>query len=421
MTHAQKTLVFSGLRAGLAVSADQIFYDALSPIFSHWPFSVESDSSQETFAALELKDGRYTLSSPFMDKPLSYGDPVNAICAIVAELAWLRLREDPSLLCLHGAAAEVAGRLVVFPATRRAGKSTLSVALAAAGIRMFTDDFLPLSIADNGIISGISNGISPRLRLPIPEQIGPVAKKYISDRQTIANRQYAYVAPAGAESVRFNERAPLGAIVFLDRKDGNTPELNRIGKAEALKVLIKQNFSRAGNAGDILSMLEFLAHNLPAYTLSYDDAEPAIDLIKSRFSSWEAPLATYQPEAVLCNEVEDGLKPYTKYDNVTVGQFEQAEGIKVVSSDGKQFLTGRNGQSIHYLNEGAAMIWQILSEPTDLNEAVEILLAAFPELEHSQVKNDVLRCFKDFAVNGLLRKLETTIVAGPQPARLHAN
>lgn len=420
MNHSQRYIFFEGLNAGLSIKADNAFIEPFPLIFSHWPYEITSQAGREVFASIEQSNGYYTLSSPYISKAEPYREPVNAICAIVAELAWARLREDPSLLCLHGAAAEFGGRLVVFPATRRAGKSTLSVAMAAAGIRLFTDDFLPLSISEHGAINGISSGVSPRLRLPMPPQIGPRAESFLTVRKAVSNGQYTYVAPLNTEIAAFNESAPLGGIVFLDRIDGATARLDQVGKAEALKILVQQNFSRAGNAGDILAMLEFLAKNLPAYTLIYDDAEPAITILQQNFANWGAPLPHYQPQATLANDAKDGLRPFTTYNDVSSGQFEHAAGVQVVSADGKQFLTGRNGQSIHYLNEGAAMVWQILAEPTDIEEAADILSAAFPEQPRAQIEKDVLRCFKDFAKNGLLNQVEAILSAVPHPVEIHA-
>jgi len=412
MNLKQEYLLLEGLDAGIALKVDSGFHDSLPFIFSHWPYEVVSKTDREIFATMELKEnGRFYFTSPFIDSNDSYRDAVNAICAIVAELAWQRLREDPSLLCIHGAAAEFAGRLVVFPATRKAGKSTLSVAMAAAGIRMFTDDFLPISVGDDGIISGISSGVSPRLRLPLPVQIGEVAKGFLERRAHISNKQYAYVKPLETENARYGEMRPLGGFVFLERVDGAAAEISEISTAKALKALIYQNFSRAGDAGDILAMLEFVALNLPCYLLKYDEAEPAIALLKARFSTWDRPLPHYWPRAKLGNEAENGAIPFACYTEVDRGQFEHAENVKVVSTDGQRFLTGRNGQSIHYLNEGAALIWQILSEPTSVEEAVEILLAAFPEQARANIEKDVLRSFTEFGKNGLLQKIESA----PQP------
>lgn len=415
MDAKQKYLFLEGIEAGISLKVDSLFLESLPYIFSHWPYEIVSETKRDLFARMELKDnGRFYFTSPFIDSKDSYRDALNAICALVAELAWQRLREDPSLLCIHGAAADFAGRLVVFPATRKAGKSTLSVAMAAAGIRMFTDDFLPISVEDDGIIRGVSSGVSPRLRLPLPDQIGETAKAFMAQRPLLSNKQYTYVKPLTSENGHFGETMPLGGFVFLERSDGATAEITEITTADALKTLIYQNFSRAGNAGDILSMLEFVATNLPCYLLKYDEAEPAIALLGRHFAAWEAPLPQYHPRAKLTNEAEHGAIPFIRHEDVSLGQFTHAEGVQVVSTDGKRFLTGRNGQSIHYLNEGAALIWQILSEPTSVKEAVEILLAAFPEQAQTQVEQDVLRCLKDFGNNGLLHKIEPTADSAAQ-------
>lgn len=410
MEMAQKYLLLDGIKAGIALNVDSAFVEALPSVLSHWPFEVVSETTREIFATMTRRDdGRYAFTSPFIEKKDSYRDALNAICAIVAELAWQRLREEPSLLCIHGAAADFGGRLVVFPATRKAGKSTLSVAMAAAGIRMYTDDFLPVSVEKDGIVQGISCGISPRLRLPLPAQIGKTATAYMARRPLYSNTQYTYVQPDKAENAQFGDALPLGGIVFLERTDGAQAEISEISKAQALKTLISQNFSRSGHAADILEMLEFVASNLPTYLLRYDHAEPAIVTLKAQFSDWKAPVPQYFPKAKRTMDAEQGLKPFDRYHDVSCGQFEHADGVNVVSTDGQQFLTGRNGQSIHYLNEGAALIWQILEEPTSVAEAVEILSAAFPEQPLAQIEKDVLGCFKDFGKNGLLRKIEATM------------
>ena len=72
-----------------------------------------------------------------------HGDRVDAACSFIVDLIRAYIAAAPSLLCLHGAAAEFAGRLVVFPTPYRSGKSTLTAYLAAAGVRVYADDILP--------------------------------------------------------------------------------------------------------------------------------------------------------------------------------------------------------------------------------------------------------------------------------------
>lgn len=410
-------LSFEGLEATVSLRVDQSFRAALPTVFPNWPHKIVPASST-SFATVTLEGEKYTLESPFMDKAITFSDPANTLCALIVELAWARLRENPQHLCLHGAAIEFAGRLLIFPSTRRAGKSTLTVALAAAGKKIFTDDFLPLEISTDGLVQGISSGISPRLRRPVPRQIGSKAVAYIGARNMIANRQYQFVSPRSSELAAFGDTAPIGGMIFLEREDGATASIERVSHADALTKLIKQNFSRAMNAAGILKMLEFITRSAPAYRLKYDETEPAIALLEGHFQTWAGspPALPEQIAEDLLASALDIAVPETTIDT-SIGRFLQANDVTVVSSDGKKFLTGRNGKSIHYLNDGAAIIWQLLDEPTSISEAIEMLCTIYPDQPAEQIRTDVEATFREFALNKLLQKPEQIC----QPAAFEAN
>jgi len=406
MINISGNLQFDGLNSCITLVVDQRFYDALQIAFPHWPFSITDAPASTVFATIVLADNKYTLSSPFMEEAKSYDDPVNTICALIVELAWARLREDTKLLCLHGAAVEINGRLLVFPSTRRAGKSTLSVAMAAAGNKVFTDDFLPLQISKSGQIFGLASGISPRLRLPAPQQLGKTAQEYIKDRRWISNRQYQYIAPFKDHLAHFGDTAPIGGLIFLDRKDGVKATLSEVSQSETLKTLVMQNFSRAINAGSILKMLQFIAGSAPSYTLEYDATEDAIQLLEHHFKEWKSP-----PPAVKGVLGETFFSSALNAEqhaalDISAGPLMQAKGITEISSDGKNFLSGQNGKSIHYLNDGAATIWRLLAEPVSVEEIIEILCAVFPEHPAEDIKRDVLATVGSFARNGLLMNVD---------------
>ena len=395
-------LRFEGLDATVELRVDQKFIDALPAVFPHWPHEI-LDVTDEAFATVSLAEDRYVLSSPFMDENRTYKDPANTLCSLIVELAWARLREDEKMLCLHGAAIEFGNRLVIFPSTRRAGKSTLTVALAAAGKKVFTDDFLPLKVSNNQLL-GVSSGISPRLRLPLPEQIGPIAQKYINERSMIANRQYRFVAPKQGELANFGDCAPIGSLVFLERSDGAGAKIEAVSHADALTALIKQNFSRAMNAAGILKMLDFISKSAPAFRLIYDEAEPAIALLEQHFNAWDTPVPTFSADlnTSIFQSALDIEEPIHLTD-ILNGSFCQASGITEASADGMRFLTGRNGKSIHYLNDGAALMWHLLEEPTSVQEAIEMLCAVFPDHPPEDIRRDVIATFTDFARNSLLQ------------------
>lgn len=410
----QKHLVLEGLAQSIALSVDDRFIEALDFVFTNWPFEILDNSEDISFLSVEYRDEQYQLSSEHLDKPLFWGDPLNAICEMIVEIAWALLRQEPSVLCLHGAAIEFNGRLVVFPATRRAGKSTLSVALAAAGHKIFTDDFLPVKLSEDQILLGLSNGISPRLRLPVPESFGERANVYVENRSFIANRQYRYVTPQEGEVATFGEAAPLGALVYLQREDFADACIEPISKTEALRDLIVQNFSRAINAEGILRLLDFAASELPIYRLKYHDIEQAITVLQQEFSTWPnaVPRVSEEVSKEMFGLVHD-QPSLAKALDVTQGSFVRKMEIFVAEADGKKFLAGKNGKSIHLLNNLAAAIWNLLSDPISLDEATAIVATAFPEQEQDQIAHDVSQVLKSFASHGLLKMMPDKYVSAP--------
>lgn len=395
-------LKFKGLEACILLQVDAEFTESLNIVFAHWPFQLLQTPAQNSFADITLSQGKYTISSPFMAAPEHFKDPVNTICRLVVELAWAQLRERPELLCLHGAAVEMSGRLVVLPSTRRAGKSTLSLAMMAAGMKVFTDDFLPLEVAADNVIHGLSQGIATRLRHPLPDQAGPRTKAYFDARKHVENRQYRYIAAEPGNAARIGDAAPIGALVFLEQQPGCAPDLRPIAKSEALTALVRQNFSRAMNATAILKVLAAIVEGAPAYRLSYDQVEPAIDTLRAQFDrpeSWPAAAAKVDAHAPReAPAAEAQMLPANWPDLALI----RRQDVSEVSLEGKRYLAGGNDRNIIYLNESAAAIWQLLSQPSTLADIVELLAAAFPEQDPARLTDDVTATLQAFAGNQLV-------------------
>ena len=407
-------LTFQNLGAAVSLNVDQRFLDALRAVFLNWPFELSADSESPVFASVCYKDKRYKISSPFMEEPVSYTDPVNAICSMIVELAWAHLRAETSLLCLHGAAVKMNGRLVVFPNARRAGKSTLSVAMMAAGYKLYTDDFLPLVIDGENQICGFSHGIAPRLRLPVAEQIGERAELYIKGRGFVANRQYQYVIPNAGESAKFGDTAVVGALVFLEQKENVAPSIEIVDSTQTLRMLLTQNFSRAMNSDGILEILAALASNAPAYVMQYSDVESAIMLLEDQLADWQSN------PAVIENGTGANFGPAGQFESAPeIANWRgtaliQASGVKEIATEGSRFLSDPSGRNIHYLNAGATNIWRILEQPASVAEVVEILAAVFPEQPVEIIRHDVSAAVQQFVDNGLVKPAQADPL-GNQP------
>ncbi len=84
--------------------------------------------------------------------PVPAARPEIARMLILGQVFALALHGD-GLLCLHGSGVAIAGRGIAFLAPKFHGKSTLALALTAAGARLITDDLV-----------AIETGAQPRLR-----------------------------------------------------------------------------------------------------------------------------------------------------------------------------------------------------------------------------------------------------------------
>ena len=325
------------------------------------------------------------------------------VCDLVAEMAWERLRSDPGLLCLHAAAVAFDDTLVVMPNARRAGKSTLAVALARLGHRLLTDDVLPVRHApDRQTFVGIANGIAPRLRLPLPEGFSPAFHDWVGQDIGPANRQYKYltsapIAPGGTE-------IPLGAIVALDRQDDATPpRLDPIPREEALASLIQQNFARAAHSARILDSADRLTRGLPAFRLTYHSGEEAAGFLSTHPALQNLPIpvvaASGQPDQPSPLSQPAPERPH--FDAAL--PYVQAPGVAETHAGADHFLADSSGQAIHRLNPGSAVIWRLLCEPADLAEVTSLLASLYEDTPPDQIRADSETVMRHLAETGLIR------------------
>ena len=148
-----RDIFFQGVTAPLRLDGAEAVIPLLQEIAAGWPFRLaQADPAVVPFFTIRQIEGdaRLRCESHAEDRPPQLWDPVNAVCDALASLAVALPLSDPRLICLHAAGGAMSGQLVVFPNIRRAGKSTLSVALARAGHRVFSDDVVPLSFPSEG-------------------------------------------------------------------------------------------------------------------------------------------------------------------------------------------------------------------------------------------------------------------------------
>jgi len=393
-----QTLRYAGLNAPLRVGSPDLVRPLLDPVLAAWPVAeVGADlAGAAPFATLHPTDKeRWALEAPLAQNPLAQHDPVNAICDLVVEMSWERLRSHPDLLCLHAAALRFDDSLVIFPNARRAGKSLLTATLSRLGHAVFSDDFVPLSVdAQTQVISGIANGIAPRLRLPLPDNLSESLDNWITGRIGPSNKQYGYLA--GIDLPQSGIAAPVGAIVVLEGDPTLTepPTLTPITQEEAMAVLVTQNFGRQVHAGAILRVTDALTRSVPVLRLRYNSVEEAAGLLHESPALRDLgaaqmpkadqpgvlPLAPLDLPEVQCAVPVDLEQAFTKLPDTTECQTETC-----------LYLADGLGVAIHRLNPVSTVIWKLLDEPLTGLEMVEVMQELYPDVPHDHLRRDIAR------------------------------
>lgn len=207
---------------------------------------------------------------------------MSALCSFHFELIDWFIAENDNMLCLHCAAAQFNDGLVIFPTVVRSGKSTLSVHLAASGVRLFCDDVLPIEPSRN---HGLALGILPRIRLPLPSRTSAFFRNFINNHQGLHNQHYLYVNLPRYLLAPLGEALPIRGIVLLERKSKTQPRLQVADKADTLSEVIQQNFARQLPGTHILDRLHQIVSNAECFTLRYSTGKQAVALLQDNFGS----------------------------------------------------------------------------------------------------------------------------------------
>ncbi|MEM7464283.1 MAG: PqqD family protein [Pseudomonadota bacterium] len=375
-------------------------------ILCAWPHETGPGLPQgeSPFLFVERRGCNYSMHLELTNQSKIFSDPVDLVCAAIVEIAWETLRCNPDWLCLHCAAVEKNGRLIIFPNMRRAGKTTLTTALGLRGLNVYTDDFMALTVQNDGQVLGMASGIATRMRLPWPRNISGAFKIGLSSSELVRGARYSYHAVSRNMPVRRGHRSPVGAVVILDFENDRKAELLPINRAEALRATITQNFSRAGNSGRILQILYFLICNLKTFRLRYSDTEEAADLIENHFGSWETPLPK---EPALKPGLASHIAPdFTMNQNrlrlPTGKQFVRSPDVVEYELDDTRFLADGKGYGIYKLDQLSGAAWNVLETPATADEIIELFQQAFPDQPVDRIACDVQKLLRGLLRNRLI-------------------
>lgn len=397
MQHMRRTevLEFSAFPVSIRARVDAAMTPMIAPLLKGW--SISPSGNSEVLPELEIlsdSDGRMTIRGPYVGQEYSLADPVDGVCSFIAEVLKVQANESSAEMCVHSAAAVFCDRAVLFPAAFRAGKSTLSAVLASRGLRIIGDDAVFISPIHQ---TAVSSGISPRMRLPLPEDLANPTKEFIERSMCLAGKRYGYLSMPGKGLLTNGEPVPIGAFVYLKRNPDGAATLSEAPKAEALRTLIWQNFARQMPAGRILACLSNLVASRPTLELQYSKAEDAADLLESRFSVW--------PEESV-SESNDSLLFADYRSSIDDPRWHAKPNIVEHSLDAGHFIADEDSGRIFHLNITAGAIWRMLSVGEDTKVVTSLLSEAFPEIDSKLIAEDVDSLVQSFSENGLLMPTE---------------
>lgn len=383
-------IALDGLSEPIALRRCDALLPALTAILGSWRFRiVEASDETGERAAISVRRvaGSYRIRSPWLDEPVVERTEVGAVFSLAAELACAFAEGRPDRLCFHCAAVEIDNHLIVFPNSERAGKSTLAVRLTAQGLRLFADDVLPISETCR---EGISLGIAPRLRLPIPSRAGSALRTFVETHRGPSDDEYLYLALPAARLAPHGETAALGATIFLDRRQSAAAKLAPLARGHALHQLIIQNFAPAGTSFPTLKRLSALIRRTACFSLTYSDLDGAAKLLSDRFSAAHAPWRQHAIELSADEEYRNiGVEVACHSIRPRATHYRQRPDVSLCSVDNDIFLVKPGEDAVFHLNVVAASLWRLLEQPTTRTAAIAAVGQAFPAADARRIRRDV--------------------------------
>jgi hypothetical protein len=382
-------LDFPGLARPVLLPDDGRLAGELSRILRGWTPRISRDAATpaDALARLEARDGGYCLHSALLDAPLPGLSAASALCALVADLAQDFYEQRPGSLALHCGAFRIAGRLVALAGTAHAGKSTLITRLGAEpDLEIFGDDVLPL-LSDG---RAFALGIAPRLRLPLPEASSAALRAHVARWAGPRDGRYAYVVTPNLAS--HGTRAPLAALVVLQRRPDGPARLHHVAQAEALHHLLARNM--AGTPGAAFEDARALAARLVCVKLVYSGLEEAVALLRRAFGGVTEDLPpSLGPEIPPLMPRFPPAPPHRPY--------RRAAGVVLRRHGGAGFLWRAGEAGFWQVNAVAHAVWAMLEHPASAAELAAALAEVFSAVPPGTLQGDVAALLGGLAAHGL--------------------
>lgn len=278
MTH--RASGFASPTRPVIVDAPQALLDLTRAQAPHWPEAEGADNAVHV-TALTADDGSVRFTASSYDAPDVVLPPgLLAANGLIGTVIGAFVAADPDWICLHAAAVALGQGerqgLTVLLGDTMAGKSTLAMALAASGARLWCDDRLPLSRD----MQGLALGLRPKLRLPLPESAPTQFATLVEARGTAREGSMVYLALERETQAAFGEVLPVRRLITLERsRQPQAPELTQSGIGETVKHLVPVTFAPHLDPMTRLTRLRQVATACECRHLTYGDSFEAAEFL----------------------------------------------------------------------------------------------------------------------------------------------
>lgn len=368
--------------------------NALVLLLKGWPMcqAIAFTRIRRSFLQVRRAGDRYLIRRSDDGWVAHEESDVCAAATTIVEIVDAYVAHAPELGALHAGAAAFGGRMVLFPAIRRAGKSTLITRLAAAGHRIFADDLIPIDLASG---EGVSTGCLPRPRIPFPLSIDADFAVFIERHIVLRDDRYAYVDPGRDRHACFGERLPIGAVVLLDRSAAPIEAtIEPAAPDRVLWSLVTQETRRPRPAQEMLDSYLGLLGRIACLSLRYHDLEDAVACLEKAFAAWPAQATPAS------KPTEASALPAWSSDNLPVYRQSPHAVLRIVGDTG--FLVDPRTDATHHLNTTGLAIWRMIGNDMAEEDIVAILRDAFPEVGPETLAADVRAAIAGMVASGLL-------------------
>ncbi len=332
--------------------------------------------------------GRFRLYSRAVEGPMDGLDTATALCALIADLAqaWCEgLRGDA--FGLHAGAVAMGGTGVILAGSWRAGKSTLVARLSMdPGVMVLADDVTPLTAA--GRLTAL--GIAPRLRLPLPDGVGPTFRAHVERWLGPRDARYGYLrapglAPHGTE-------CPARAFVLLDRQPKGGARLDRLHKDDLVQLILARSLSSPDGPEPTLAAAQALSARLEGVRLRYRCLEEAAELLCATFGQGGPVRARLLPRKALTQAVppqpRQALVP-PGLDAAALAPLCRSPDVVLRHVGARCFLWRPGAAMLYALNPTAQAVWALLAEPQSPQDVARALAAQHATVDPKVILEDV--------------------------------